>query len=71
MPKAVLDRDGTIIRDVHYLKDPKDIELIDGVGHALHQIKNSGYLLFCIQTSLEYPEVITIGMMYTCVIKKF
>ena len=47
MPKAVfLDRDGTIIKDVHYLKDPKDIELIDGVGNALHQIKNSGYLLF-------------------------
>ena len=32
MPKAVfLDRDGTIIKDVHYLKDPKDIELIDGL----------------------------------------
>ena len=47
MPKAVfLDRDGTIIKDVHYLKDPKDIELIDGVGHALQKIKNYGYLLF-------------------------
>lgn len=47
MSKAVfLDRDGTLIKDVHYLKNPNDIEIIEGVGEALKLIKNAGYLLF-------------------------
>ena len=47
MSKAVfLDRDGTLIKDVHYLKDPNDIKIIEGVGKALRLIKNAGYLLF-------------------------
>ena len=47
MSKAVfLDRDGTLIKDVHYLKNPNDIEIIEGVGEALRLIKNAGYLLF-------------------------
>ena len=32
MNKAVfLDRDGTLIKDAHYLKDPGQIEIINGV----------------------------------------
>ena len=47
MPKAIfLDRDGTLIEDVHYLKDPNDIKLIDGVELALRNMKNAGYLIF-------------------------
>lgn len=47
MPRAVfLDRDGTLIKDVHYLKEPKHIKIIDGVGEALLQMKKYGYLLF-------------------------
>ena len=47
MSRAVfLDRDGTLIKDVHYLKDPKDIKLIEGVGEALVHMKKSGYSLF-------------------------
>ena len=40
MSRAVFfDRDGTLIQDVHYLKDPKDIILIDGVSDSLKRIK--------------------------------
>jgi len=47
MSRAVfLDRDGTLIKDVHYLKDPKDIKLIEGVGEALVLMKKAGYSLF-------------------------
>ena len=47
MSRAVfLDRDGTLIRDVHYLKDPNDVEIINGVGEALRIIKRMGYLIF-------------------------
>ncbi len=47
MTKGIfLDRDGTLIKDVHYLKDPNDIKLIDGVEFALRKIKHEGYLVF-------------------------
>ena len=41
-----LDRDGTLIRDVHYLKDPEKVEIIEGIGESLLKIKDYGYLLF-------------------------
>lgn len=41
-----LDRDGTLIKDAHYLKDPKKLEIIPGVGSILEKVRNSGYLLF-------------------------
>jgi D-glycero-D-manno-heptose 1,7-bisphosphate phosphatase len=47
MTRAIfLDRDGTLIQDVHYLKDPADIKIIKGVPEALRKIKNAGYLMF-------------------------
>ncbi len=47
--KAVfLDRDGTVIIDKHYLKDPDDVELINGAGRALSDMANSGYLIVII-----------------------
>ena len=36
LPRAVfLDRDGTIIRDAHYLSDPSEVVLIDGAAEAI------------------------------------
>ncbi|MGK2963790.1 MAG: D-glycero-alpha-D-manno-heptose-1,7-bisphosphate 7-phosphatase [Gemmatimonadaceae bacterium] len=36
LPSAVfLDRDGTIIRDAHYLSDPSDVVLIEGAAEAI------------------------------------
>ena len=47
MSRAVFfDRDGTLIKDVHYLKDPADIKIIDGVSEALNEIKKAGFLMF-------------------------
>ena len=47
MTRAIfLDRDGTLIQDVHYLKDPADIKIIKGISEALKKIKNAGYLMF-------------------------
>jgi D-glycero-D-manno-heptose 1,7-bisphosphate phosphatase len=49
MPKQralFLDRDGTLIRDAHYLKDPDKVEIIETVGPALTMAKEAGYLLF-------------------------
>jgi D-glycero-D-manno-heptose 1,7-bisphosphate phosphatase len=32
---VVLDRDGTLIVDKHYLADPGAVELVEGTGAAL------------------------------------
>ena len=39
----ILDRDGTIIRLVHHLKDPKLVEFIPGVANALEKLKGLGF----------------------------
>jgi D-glycero-D-manno-heptose 1,7-bisphosphate phosphatase len=41
-----LDRDGTLIRDTHYLKDPEKLEIIPSAGPALQKAKDAGLLLF-------------------------
>lgn len=42
-PVAFLDRDGTLIRDAHYLRDPALVELLDGVPAALRALADAGY----------------------------
>jgi len=48
MSKAALflDRDGTLIRHVHYLHKPEEVELLPGVAQALKRARELGYLLF-------------------------
>ncbi len=41
-----LDRDGTLILDKHYLSNPADVQLIDGVGDSLRVAKEKGYRIF-------------------------
>jgi D-glycero-D-manno-heptose 1,7-bisphosphate phosphatase len=47
-PAIFLDRDGTIMRDVDYCGDPKDVDLLPGVPEALHKLKVGGYKLIVI-----------------------
>lgn len=39
----ILDRDGTIIRLVHHLKDAEQVEIIPGVADALGELKSLGF----------------------------
>jgi len=41
-PFVVLDRDGTIIVERHYLSDPDEVELIPGAGHSLFALSRLG-----------------------------
>jgi len=43
---VLLDRDGTIIQDRHYLRDPDQVELIPGAGQALKELMAQGCRLF-------------------------
>lgn len=39
----MLDRDGTLIKHVHYLIDPKEVELLPKVIEGLKYLKNLGF----------------------------
>jgi D-glycero-D-manno-heptose 1,7-bisphosphate phosphatase len=43
-----LDRDGTIIPDLGYLKNPDHVRLLPGVGHALSRLRELGMLLILV-----------------------
>lgn len=45
-PSVFLDRDGTIITDKHYLRDPALVEVLPGARAALLELLAAGYLLF-------------------------
>jgi D-glycero-D-manno-heptose 1,7-bisphosphate phosphatase len=49
MNKAVfLDRDGTVVEHVHYLKNADDVRLVSKCAEALKLARNAGYLLIVI-----------------------
>ena len=39
----LLDRDGTIIKDRNYISSPDDVELIEGSGQAISNLKKLGF----------------------------
>jgi D-glycero-D-manno-heptose 1,7-bisphosphate phosphatase len=41
----VLDRDGTIVIDRHYLSDPADLEFMPGAAESLRWLHENGYRL--------------------------
>jgi D-glycero-D-manno-heptose 1,7-bisphosphate phosphatase len=43
-----LDRDGTLIEERHYLRDPEQVVLLSGSGPALQQLQHAGFLLFLV-----------------------
>jgi histidinol-phosphate phosphatase family protein len=40
---AFLDRDGTIIRDTEYLRDPDQVELLPGAAEAIKRLNEAGW----------------------------
>ena len=43
-----LDRDGTLIVERHYLKDPAEVALFAGAGQALRRLQTAGFRLFVV-----------------------
>ncbi len=48
MPAVFLDRDGTLIHNHHYCRDPKLVRLLPGVGQALRWLSAGGYRLIVV-----------------------
>ena len=44
----IIDRDGTLIKDKHYLSNPDEIELLPGVVSALRQLNQLGAKLYIV-----------------------
>ena len=44
----VIDRDGTLIKDKHYLSNPEGVELLPGVVSALRQLNQLGAKLYIV-----------------------
>ncbi len=44
-PAVFLDRDGTLVREVHHLRRLADLELLPGVGDALASLRQLGFVL--------------------------
>lgn len=42
---ALVDRDGTLIRDVPFLNDPARVELLPGVGEGLAELQAAGFAI--------------------------
>ena len=47
-PAVFLDRDGTLMHEVNYCRDPADVRLFDGVRAALRGLKGAGFVLVII-----------------------
>jgi D-glycero-D-manno-heptose 1,7-bisphosphate phosphatase len=42
------DRDGTLIKDKHYLDDPSEVEWIDGAKTTLRTVQNRGFKIIIV-----------------------
>jgi len=47
-PAIFLDRDGTLMEEVHYCADPAKVRLIPGAAAAIRQLREAGYLVVII-----------------------
>jgi D-glycero-D-manno-heptose 1,7-bisphosphate phosphatase len=47
-PAIFLDRDGTLMEEVHYCRDPELVRILDGVPEALGRLRAAGYRLVII-----------------------
>ena len=47
-PAVFLDRDGTLMHEVNYCRDPATVRLVDGAAEALLRLKNAGFVLVII-----------------------
>jgi histidinol-phosphate phosphatase family protein len=47
-PAVFLDRDGTLMHEVNYCRDPAEVHLVDGAVEALRRLRDAGFRLVII-----------------------
>jgi D-glycero-D-manno-heptose 1,7-bisphosphate phosphatase len=43
-PAVFVDRDGTLMEEVHYCNDPANVRIIPGAAEALRELRSAGYV---------------------------
>jgi histidinol-phosphate phosphatase family protein len=66
-PAVFLDRDGTIIRDEHYLNDPGRVVLIDGAASAIGRLRAAGYLVVVVTNQSGIARGLVTPLQYEAV----
>jgi D-glycero-D-manno-heptose 1,7-bisphosphate phosphatase len=47
-PAVFLDRDGTVIEDTGYLRDPDEVRLVPGAADAIRRLSRAGFLVILV-----------------------
>jgi D-glycero-D-manno-heptose 1,7-bisphosphate phosphatase len=70
MKAVFLDRDGTIIEDAHYVRDPKDVVLVPQAVDGLKLLREKGYRLFVVSNQSGVGRGIISDEQFTAVHQK-
>lgn len=71
MKAVFLDRDGTIIEDMHYLRDPNLIQFIPGSLDALKKLQEHNYKIFIVSNQSGVGRGIITDAEFQAVHEKF
>lgn len=55
-PAVFLDRNGTLIRNVDYINDPRDVEMFPDVPAVLRRLKEAGYRVVIITNQSAFAR---------------
>jgi D-glycero-D-manno-heptose 1,7-bisphosphate phosphatase len=66
-PAVFLDRDGTIIRDMHYITDPEKVELLPEVLDSLQRLKTAGFRIIVITNQSGFARGLVTQEQYDAV----
>jgi D-glycero-D-manno-heptose 1,7-bisphosphate phosphatase len=66
-PAVFLDRDGTIIRDMHYLNDPEKVELFPDTRAALERLKGAEFRVVVITNQSGFARGLVTQEQYDAV----
>jgi D-glycero-D-manno-heptose 1,7-bisphosphate phosphatase len=66
-PAVFLDRDGTLIRDVHYANDPQKVEMFPDVPAALRRLKAAGFQIVVITNQSGFARGLVTQEQYDAV----
>lgn len=67
VPAVFLDRDGTLMEEVNYCKDPNLVAVFDGVGESLIALKAAGFLTILVTNQSGIAKGIISADEYACV----
>jgi D-glycero-D-manno-heptose 1,7-bisphosphate phosphatase len=66
-PAVFLDRDGTLIRNVDYVNDPRDVEMFADVPNALERLKAAGFRVVMITNQSGFARGLVTQEQYEAV----